>query len=508
MSLTRKANFIFLVFILSLPIMINSCDGGGGGGGSVSAGSPATGSVAVLLTDAPSDEFSEIWLTITSIQLISDERNVTIFSGEKTIDLLELEDETTLFCHTSYVPAITYNKIRLKVSKVVLVPTDPTRENIYPKLTGKGKLDLNPRRSFRVDPHQTLVLRIDMDGTKSVHIHKTGNGKYIFRPVVFIDILKGIFDADKLVRLEGFVRNLDTATETFALCPTSETPYWPTSALYDEDRDDDLKHLNNRCVTVDAAVGTSIFESDGNPAGFPALDEDDFVTVIGYFRTIKSNGGEDDNNDVLYMNDDEMLILDAEVIEIGEFLTLDGTILPPLDLDRDADGFQMLLDPGQGFEEGSRLLIQIEEGAKIFSKMGDPLDISSLEEGDHIIVDGVLGAEDIYPPLFHTALIILDISVAPELTNIEGTAFNVDDENRTFDLILSETELVCVKAPMETLIFLTTGELGTEIEGNVPFEYLDDGDKVEIRGYYDATDCFVADTIWIEVECVDCVVIE
>jgi hypothetical protein len=500
MSLIRKANFIFLVFILSLPIMINSCGGGGGGGGSVTAGSPATGSVAVLLTDAPSGEFSEIWLTITSIQLISDERNVTIFSGEKTIDLLELEDETALFCHTSYVPAITYNKIRLKISKVVLVPTDPTRENIYPKLTGNGKLDLNPRRSFRVDPDHTLVLRIDMDGTKSVHIHLTGNGIYMFRPVVFIDILKGIFDTDKLVRLKGFVRNLDKATETFALCPTSETPYWPTSALYDEGRDDDLKHLNNRCVTVDASEGTSIFNSDGNPADFSALDEDDFVTVTGYFRTIKSNGGEDDNNDVLYMNDDEMLILDAEVIEIGDFQQLSGTIISSPDIGGE---FDFVLDPGQGVVVDNDIVtVQLQNGTKIFSDTGDPLDESSLngvspENPLPATIDGVLIISDLEPDLLKSSLIILDADGSAVTEKLEGTISNINYPEHTFDLILSPTETICVQASEKTHIFLVL-ELAQTLESEyIGFNELMNGQSAEVYGHFDSsyTDCFITSDI-------------
>ena len=145
-SYTWMKRFFSLFFALWLPMLLLSCGGGGGGGGTVNNPSATlqtntvqAGSVAVLLTDNPTDEFSEINITVTGVELLSDEAKVMLFSGEKTFDLLKLQNESSLFSVSSDVPPAWYNKIRLHVSKMELVRRDMDGniiEVIEPKLTG------------------------------------------------------------------------------------------------------------------------------------------------------------------------------------------------------------------------------------------------------------------------------------------------------------------------------------------------------------------------------------
>ena len=104
---------------------------------------------------------------------MSESEKVTIFSGTKSFDLLKLEDESALFSVSSGVPSLWYKKIRLHVTDIELVKKDGVT-SIYPKLPGGGKIDLNPKGQFHVDPGETLILQIDLDAEKSIHISRDG----------------------------------------------------------------------------------------------------------------------------------------------------------------------------------------------------------------------------------------------------------------------------------------------------------------------------------------------
>ena len=117
---------------------------------------------------------------------------------------------------TATVPVGSYSKIRLHVSQVELVRLNPdgtVLSSDIAKLPANGKIDLNPRRSFDVTDNGHLMIQLDMDANKSIHI--IGNGKgYNFRPVVFVNILGD--DDMKLVILDGKV--LEKTADGFQLC--------------------------------------------------------------------------------------------------------------------------------------------------------------------------------------------------------------------------------------------------------------------------------------------------
>ena len=81
-----------LLFVLASLALSGCGDSGGSGDANGGAGVGATGSTSVFLTDAPSDDFDRILITIESIQLIGGGTFVTLFSGSETIDLLDLEN--------------------------------------------------------------------------------------------------------------------------------------------------------------------------------------------------------------------------------------------------------------------------------------------------------------------------------------------------------------------------------------------------------------------------------
>ena len=346
-----------------------------------SAVSGGTGSVAIAMTDGAAEDFDEINVTVVKIELLSDSGRVTIYEGDKTFNLLDLADKAELFAIRDGVPAGRYSKIRLTLTKIELVKKDADGNVIdtaYPKLPGNGKLDLNPRGDFTVYSGETLVVQIDMDANKSIHIVGTGSGKYQFRPVVFVDVISEA-PFGKLVRLHGVIDDINRDDREFKLCETDV----PVRL-----RDDEEDYQTRGCIQVDVVRAASIFDADGQPARFRDLVEGEEATVYGRFRREDDSYDREEADDTvidLASPDDgptssdsdgdreaarrhhEMddLELVAEIIELGvegTFQQLDGVAESLVDAD---DRFTMSIDPGQGFVAGSEVAVQLQQGTKI-----------------------------------------------------------------------------------------------------------------------------------------------
>ena len=146
-------------------LFLAACGGGGGGGDSASntVSSGGTGSVGLLLTDGPTDDFDAVNITVVKAELLSDSGRFTIFEGEETVNLLDYRDDARIFSLHPSVPAGTYEKIRLTLSNIELVkcedgaviqPIDvdtcinTIADSDQPRLKGNNKLDLNPQGDF------------------------------------------------------------------------------------------------------------------------------------------------------------------------------------------------------------------------------------------------------------------------------------------------------------------------------------------------------------------------
>lgn len=181
-----------MVLLVAMMTVLAGCGGGEGGGGS-SPTAAQTGSVAIFVKDGPSDEFAQIWVTITQVELLPVSGSPVVIYDNPSgcrIDILDYRDEDFLLKIHRSVPVGQYSKIRLQVSDIELVPKSGSTLDIEVKLPS-GKIDLNPRDPFTVTPGGTLSIRLDIDANKAIHVHPSKPGWYIFRPVVFVDIETG-----------------------------------------------------------------------------------------------------------------------------------------------------------------------------------------------------------------------------------------------------------------------------------------------------------------------------
>lgn len=179
---------------LLLVATLTACGGGGGDSATANTSDGSTGTVSLMLTDGPSDDYDQIWITVSEARLQNAEDDTwTVFYKPETPvshDLLNLRPEDEMdsgaLLAMAQVPVGRYSKIRLTVEEVwgVNFLPDGGSETTEFKLSS-GKIDLNPQGAFEVTAETSLAITIDIDCDKSIHI--SGNNKN-FRPVVFVEI--------------------------------------------------------------------------------------------------------------------------------------------------------------------------------------------------------------------------------------------------------------------------------------------------------------------------------
>ncbi len=483
-SVTRLLSIFFLGLVIAV---VASCSSGGSTDASNTATATGTGSVALLLTDAPSDIFEEINITVVKAELLSDDGRVTIFKGERTFNLLDLTD-VKIFAIRDGVPAGTYNKIRLTLSDggIELVDykdtNDPADDAIcYPKLPGNNKLDLNPRDDFLVEAGGTLAIQIDMDANKSIHIveKKNKKGEYDcnFRPVVFIDIVTDAF-IERFVKLHGDIYAIDTQDLSFKLCNT-DIPV---------QKDEDLTNTSSRgCVRVETDKTTAIFDIDGKPAAFSDLVEGEPATVFGHLQS-DDDYDHDSDKDGDREDDREMddLVLKAALIELGPesaFQKLNGTATSTVDIN---DQFTMDVAPGQGLTTPLILTVQIQEGTLLIDRKGNPVKSAEINIGNLVNVRGVL---DVSNDILFASVIVVDTDSSEQLTGIIGLN---PDGNCGFTITDEVVGDRSVATDSNTKAFLVVDGSSSPIEVSELYT----GQSADVYGSSNsATSCFDAHTI-------------
>ncbi len=139
------------------------------------------GKVIYSITDATADlsTISEINMTVTSAEMHSEANGwATVTTTPYTYNLLALKaNNENSFLASISVPAGTYNQVRLMVSSVMIKMKNGTvKEAKLPS----GELKINT--NLVVNGGETSSINFDFMASKSLHM--TGNGGYIFAPVV------------------------------------------------------------------------------------------------------------------------------------------------------------------------------------------------------------------------------------------------------------------------------------------------------------------------------------
>ena len=352
--LRRSATATLFVMFLAMA----AC---GGGSGDSAPQDPGTGRVGILLTDMPTDDFKAIYLDVTEATLIGESGQHTVFTGNIRINLLDLENYVQPIALAD-APVGTYTKLRLRITNVELVEHDDTTHN--PRLPANGKIDLLDQGGFDVLAGRTLVVEIDIDANKSIHVVQTGNAKYNVRPVVKVNFMD-VGLPDKLARIEGRIDTiLDTTAGTFVLCSLDNPDF---------------------CIDVDLADDGCVLDVNGQPTTFDALAPEDIVVVIGRYERVN-----------------DTLAIAAAFVEQGAASQYRGTVnSKPGD-----DGTFLMID-----RDGNEITVELQKDCtRVFGPDGEITDAAALEIGLGIEVEGVMipPAAEGDPTLLRAAMILID----------------------------------------------------------------------------------------------------
>lgn len=431
---------IAIASLLALSVSVAAC-----GGSSSSGPEPlGTGTVALLLTDLPTDDVKEINFDVVEATLIGDQGQQTIYSGNTRVNLLDLENYSVPIAQ-SEVTAGTYTKLRLQIENFEIVDNDG--EKHYPRPPANGKIDLLEPGGIEVVPGRVLVAHVDMDANKSIHLVQTGNGKYRLRPVVRVDFKLDSLP-NELVRIEGQIAEVTEGDSgSFVLCSLDNPDV---------------------CVDVSLAEGACVFGEDGTP--IDPIDETtlavgDMVVVIGTY----SDGDGDGNPD-----------LDAIIVEKGAPEQVKGIVTAA----PDGDGLFLVID-----RDGVDITVELQDGCtKIIGANGEIFTPDVLQVGQGIEVEGVFDGD---PAVLRAALIVLDSDDDPQQLSGTIAAGPSDPE---FVLITATGDVdVCVNAGATITVIAD----GSSTEGS--FAEIQEGRTAYVFGVLDMTDgCFDAQDVVVD----------
>lgn len=435
--------------IAAVLIALSFVAGCGGSGASsepgVQVADDTVGTVALFFTDAPTDDYKQVLLSVTKATLIGgDDSQEVLFEGNREIDLLNLQNysEPVAF---GQVKRGTYTKIRLRIADLELVPHEGA--SIFPALPANGKIDLLEPDGFEVWPGRTVVIQIDIDAEKSLKIKEAGNsGKVKFRPVVFVSVTDG--PPNKLARLEGAVSG-EPGADSFVLCAID---------------------MPDHCIDVATDTSTSFFDSAGLGTDFAGIVDGDMVVAIGEYST-------------------DPLILNAVVVEIGgNAMQVKGEVIS-----QPADSQFLLLT-----NENGDLVVEIQPGTKYYDIDG-VIDPALVVIGADVEVEGVMpekiDPDD--PDLIRAALIVLLEKAADQRS---GTiAAPLDSDTQTFVLSTADVGDINVCVVQEARILFVDTASSVVMAG--AFGDLVAEQVVDVFGAMaDDDSCFEASEVIVDVD--------
>jgi hypothetical protein len=201
--LIDKAGFTCSVFILLA--MLVSCHGGGSGGGSGNG----SGTLVLGLTDASTDEYKAIYVTIAAVQVnkaAAEEEDEaeddgsgwqTILTPEMTYDLLELVNGVIETLGIVELEAGKYNQMRLILAEQpddslnILVDPHPYANYLIDSADNEKELKVPSGlqtgikivKGFTIIASQSTELILDFDAKKSV-VQAGKSGKCLLKPTI------------------------------------------------------------------------------------------------------------------------------------------------------------------------------------------------------------------------------------------------------------------------------------------------------------------------------------
>ncbi len=160
-----------ILFAISLALLLSGC-----------VSSDGTGNFQIYLKDQPIDNAEEVLVTISEINVQKeDEGFITLWSGEKTYDVLKLRNKEEKIIDIT-LEAGTYTQIRLVVTDGQIVISGESHEMKVPSLEVKIPL------VFNIMEDGATEILLDFEAEHSIHVANAGQSeRYILRPVIRVE---------------------------------------------------------------------------------------------------------------------------------------------------------------------------------------------------------------------------------------------------------------------------------------------------------------------------------
>ncbi|MEZ5558697.1 MAG: DUF4382 domain-containing protein [Pseudomonadales bacterium] len=438
-------------------LALAACGGGGGSGGGgitqtpVQSAPDAPGVLKIAFGDGPLDGVDQVLMEISEIRLLSDDgQQVLVVDEPTTIDLLQLRNVSELVVDAE-VPAGSYSKIRLLVSSLTLVrlndPDTPADDEfIDVDLVANGKVDLNPQGDFVISPGEDVVVEVDVDLDRAIHIVQTGNGKIRFRPVVFVKVLDGT--DGRYVRLFGQLAPATTDGTDFDLCNVERLSSGDSVAGGD-------------CLPLDLNENALVVDENGEPIDPALLAFDDYVTVLARPRYVL-----------------EGLVFDTILVAKGmqdTFEQLFGTVSRSAD-ENGAFGFVP--------DGGAEVEAQLVDGAIILDNAQNLLGPDAILDSLRAELLGLNVDDGMGGSVFRTLLVHLDDAAVSE-DSLAGRLVAIFFDERRLELEDTDLNPLCVLYDTDTSFFKVAPSDDDQAYGGTPIQLGDlaQGSEIQVQAY-------------------------
>lgn len=272
---TRSLKPLALPAGLSILALLTAC---GGSGSSSPAGvvSPPTGTASVLVTDAPSDDWSTLQVQVTKVTLVHQEdhtKEEIAFSGNATINLVDMDSIGELLA-TAQIPVGSYDLMRVSIN------TDPTTMSIIPEgsstpvsssqihVVGSGVISVAMGPVLSVTSGGSNAVQVDFDLTHPLFINQTPTGDVVLNFQLKFKPNPSALHLIQLHRNVGTVTSLGTTANTFLV----QTKYGKSltfgtdanTLFYDVDSQPFSAGSFSGLAAADAVMVASRLQDDGS----------------------------------------------------------------------------------------------------------------------------------------------------------------------------------------------------------------------------------------------------
>ena len=190
----KGIKLLYLLLAVCALLSLPSCGGGGGGSG----GTAQSGTLSVGLTDASTDEYKAVYVTINEVQVRVDEGAWKIVgSPRKTYNLLDLVNGVREELGVAELSAGNYTQMRLIIGNTsdgginILSKRHPSANYVIDwndvdhtlKIPSGFQTGVKIVQGFTISPSQTTELILDFNASESVVV--AGNsGQWLLKPTV------------------------------------------------------------------------------------------------------------------------------------------------------------------------------------------------------------------------------------------------------------------------------------------------------------------------------------